>query len=1372
MPVVLALLFSSPGAVAQGVTIDVTSTDPGTIQSAIGGASSGDIINFNYASPTTINVGGGGFWANGVTLNSGGAGSTTISASGSWPTALTIRDSGSLTSSGSTLAIQSTSSGDSNPAYGVLASSSSMIPGQGTATIGEISCDIKATAGQWVSYGILTGDCALEIGKISSGYTVSATCGSGSAFAIVANSITGIDGGTMEISGTVEAQANGNAVAEGVVTAQGYHGTGPGIKLKLTEEGTLSATGSAYDSLNVAISCNGSAASTVELVAGCHINGAIALSDSNVNDKLTLSGTSGSTSYSGNISGVNAIDVTGGTWTLSGAISDAAALTKTSTGTLTLWGANTYSGGTTVSAGKLVGNSTSLQGNIIDNAEVEFNQTTGGTYSGNLSGTGSLTKTGTGALTLSGSNTYSGGTTVSAGRLVGDTTSLQGNIIDNAAVEFNQGSASAFAGDVSGTGSLTKTGTGALTLSGSNTYSGGTTVSAGRLVGNTTSLQGNITDNAEVEFNQGNTSAFTGNISGSGSVLKSGTGALTVSGTNTYSGGTTVSAGRLIGNTESLPGNIINNAAVEFNQATSDGGYMGSMSGTGSLTKSGTGMLTLSGTNTYSGGTTVSGGRLIGYSVSLQGNITNNAEVEFSQAIDGAYTGDMSGTGSLTKLGTGMLTLSGTNTYSGGTWVLEGRLVGDTTSLQGNITNRAEVEFNQATAGTYAGVMSGDGSLIKSGSGTLTLSGTNTYSGGTTVSAGRLVGNTTSLQGNIANDAAVEFNQATGGTYAGDMSGTGSLAKSGTGTLTLSGANTYSGGTTVSEGRLVGNTTSLQGNITNNAAVEFNQATGGTYAGDMSGSGSLTKSGSGMLTLSGSNTYSGGTTVAEGSLVVNGSVSSATTVNQGATLRGNATLGDLTINGTVAPGNSIGLVTVNGAYTHDAGATYAVEINDREGNDRIHVNGSARINGGAVDVTAESGTYTAGMTYRILEATSRTGEFTGVTDNLPFLNCQLSYGETYVDLVLARSHMPYADVAQTRNQFATATYLDSLYAGATGDLSTIMGAIDSLTAADARAAFDHLGGEPYADLAGVDMNAANLFTDTAFYRLYNGADLDCAPAESGRRFWAYSLGNWQRQWKENAGYDSYYGYNNQLAGFMIGCDNQFDTVLLGFAGGYGESDVRYVNAPATDKTDVVNFSLYGKADFGNAYLAGIVGYTHGKNAMTRTILIDGLAARTASGSLGGNVFDSLMQAGYNFQFGRWRMTPIAGLRCGYAGMGDTAETGADSVNLAVGDSHRSSLTSHLGGRLAFCMTQKWRAEAYGQWEHEYADVCNDITMEFAGSPGTFGVRSAVAERDGARVGLTAIGELNKRVSLNVNYDALVRATGASQQFTGGLSIGF
>ena len=100
----------------------------------------------------------------------------------------------------------------------------------------------------------------------------------------------------------------------------------------------------------------------------------------------------------------------------------------------------------------------------------------------------------------------------------------------------------------------------------------------------------------------------------------------------------------------------------------------GAITGQGGLTKDGSGTLTLLGANTYSGGTTVSGGTLIGNTTSLQGAIANNAAVAFDQSAAGTYAAAMSGTGSLTKAGGGILTLTGADSDSGLTSVLDGTL--------------------------------------------------------------------------------------------------------------------------------------------------------------------------------------------------------------------------------------------------------------------------------------------------------------------------------------------------------------------------------------------------------------------------------------------------------------------------------------------------------------------------------------------------------------------------------------------------------------------------------------------------------------------------------------------------------------------------
>ena len=152
----------------------------------------------------------------------------------------------------------------------------------------------------------------------------------------------------------------------------------------------------------------------------------------------------------------------------------------------------------------------------------------------------------------------------------------------------------------------------------------------------------------------------------------------------------------------------------------------------------------------------------------------------------------------------------------------------------------AALIFNRSDALTYAGVISGTGTLTKSGTGTLTLTGDNTYTGATTISAGTLQlgngGTTGSVAGNIVDNAALVFNRSNALTYAGVVSGTGiAHPERRPARLTLTGANTYTGGTTISAGTLqIGNggtTGSVAGNIVDNGALIFNRSNALTYAG-------------------------------------------------------------------------------------------------------------------------------------------------------------------------------------------------------------------------------------------------------------------------------------------------------------------------------------------------------------------------------------------------------------------------------------------------------------------------------------------------------------------------------------------------------------
>ena len=453
--------------------------------------------------------------------------------------------------------------------------------------------------------------------------------------------------------------------------------------------------------------------------------------------------------------------------TFSGVIQDGAgtvALTKTGAGTLTLSGANTFSGNTSISAGTLaVGAS-----HVIPD----------GAGKGDVSVTGTLAFVGDFSETING---LSGAGTIDKTSGTGTTTLTVGN----------NDSIGTFAGVIqnsTGTLGLTKVGSSTQTLSGANTYAGDTTISGGTLaigannvipdgtgkgdvtVNGTLAFAGDFSDtinglsgNGSVNKTAGtgtstltigsdhDTSTFSGaiqNSSGTLALTKVGTGTTTLSGINTYTGQTTVNVGGLtlsggsaIADTAAVvlantSGGVLTLSSSEAIGSLSGGGttggnvalgantlatgnassttFAGVIGGTGSLVKFGTGTFTLTGTNTYSGNTTINAGTLaIGASNVLPdgagyGDVTVHGTLafagDFSETING-----LSGLGFVNKTsGTGLSTLTVGNDN-------------DTSAFDGTIQN---------TTGTVG--------LTKVGTGTLTLSSENTYSGATNINAGVL----------------------------------------------------------------------------------------------------------------------------------------------------------------------------------------------------------------------------------------------------------------------------------------------------------------------------------------------------------------------------------------------------------------------------------------------------------------------------------------------------------------------------------------------------------------------------------------------------------------------------------------------------------
>lgn len=441
-----------------------------------------------------------------------------------------------------------------------------------------------------------------------------------------------------------------------------------------------------------------------------------------------------------------------------------------------------------------IGSNVTLNATGGHNPNVTFSGTGDWLLAGNTSGTVvNLTQAGPGTLTLSGTYNHPGSTTLSNGTLVlANQNSLQNRTLtlDGGSLVFDSGVAA-----------------NAFTL-------GGLQGSLGVVLQNNSLAPIALT----VGGNNANTT-YGGSLTGPGSLIKSGSGVLTLSGTNTHAGGTSVNAGVLaIPATGALPGwneagryavgpgaglavgnnltagniatmlgtgNFASGASIGFDTSLGDRTYSDAIANVGGnvlgLVKVGANTLTLTAANTHTGDTAVRDGTLrLAHSHALQNSTLTTGGIEFDQSVAGnAFTmGGLSGSGNV--------------------------------ALRNNAATPAAVALtvggNNANT-TYSGVLSGSGGLAKVGSGTLVLTGNNVQTGTTTINEGMLqvgAGGTSGTlgMGDVGNHATLVFNRSDALNVHNRISGSGDLVKRGAGTLTLLDANTYAGSTTIEAGTL------------------------------------------------------------------------------------------------------------------------------------------------------------------------------------------------------------------------------------------------------------------------------------------------------------------------------------------------------------------------------------------------------------------------------------------------------------------------------------------------------------------------------------------------------------------------------------------
>jgi autotransporter-associated beta strand protein len=707
-------------------------------------------------------------------------------------------------------------------------------------------------------------------------------------------------------------------------------------------------------------------------------------------------------------SGVVVVDTTNGDVNQNvGWASGSLNLTKLGDNTLTLDETNTYTGTTKIGAGALVfGKQAALNGSIDSltpaNVTVESGAVLGLGVGDALSGYFDSA-----AIDAVLNGSHMGSSTAATGMKIGsqiglDTTNATGGT-------FTRDTAM---GDLSGGNSigLAKLGAGTLILSAANTYTGTTTIGGGTLT-----------------------------LSGSGT-LGGGANALTMSGGSLDLGGTTnrtvgaVSITAAAGSGDTIGNGSLTGTSYAASNNAGNAIVSAILLGSAGLTKSGGGTLTLSGTNTYTGATTISDGAV---SVGADGNlgnanalvfdggtlqVTGTALTSYAAGMIGSHSVTQNsgknigldiadagntftvsqaltqGAGGLIKTGAGKLILSGNNTYAGGTMIRGGTLVlsgsgtlgvggaltmgggqldlgglsrtvgsvyigaaagsGDTIG-NGSITGTSYAVSTAAGNAVVSANLLGSGGLTKSGAGTLTLSGNNTYTGTTTVGAGTLALSGAGTLGGGANAL----------TMSGGSLDLGTLSRT-VGAVSITAA--AGSGDTIVNGSLTG-TSYAASNGSGNAIVSA----------ILSGSAGLTKSGNGALILSGNNTYAGGTTVSVGALNINaqGTSSGNSAIGTG-TLTISAGTIDNTSGGAITLGTN-NAVTIGGNFTF--GGTNALNVGagaaSITGSRTITLNGNNPLTFGAVTntqnaattLTVTNGTGTGGSTVLNLGSYALTG---------------------------------------------------------------------------------------------------------------------------------------------------------------------------------------------------------------------------------------------------------------------------------------------------------------------------------------------------------------------------------------------------------------
>ena len=722
--------------------------------------------------------------------------------------------------------------------------------------------------------------------------------------------------------------------------------------------------------------------------------------------------------------------------------------------------------------------------------------------------------------------------------------------------------------------------------------------------------------------------------------------------------------------------------------------------------------------------------------------------------------------------------------WNGTTTVADGTIHGGSgTWSAGPATNWTDVNGTVASAwaGTFAVFQNNPGNItVDASAGMVSTTGMQFIGTGWTVA-----GDPITLNGAGGNTALRVGDGTLGGaayraTIGSELTGNSRLVKDDLGTLILTGANSHTGGTTIAAGTLqIGNGSmagSIAGDVLNNGTLAFNRSNDLTVAGAITGSGTLRQIGSGTTMLTGdSSGFTGTTQVETGALSVNGKLGGTLTVLAGGQLQGVGIVGDVSVFGTIAPGNSIGTMTV-GNITFQPGSIYQVEVNANGQSDRIVATGTATLNGGSVQVLAGQGNYLPSTTYTILTAAGgRTGTFTGVTSNLAFLAPSLSYDPDNVYLTLTRNTVSFPSVGGTFNQRQAGAGVESL-----GQGNPIWNAVVQMDAPTAQAAFNQLSGEVHASAKTALYEDSRLVRDGALSRLrqaFGGnvvapstaqvASVDdacsgetCqADPTTGIAAWAQGFGSWGYTSSDgNAA-----GLSRSTGGVLVGVDAAvFEVARLGLFGGYSHTNFNVADRQSSGGSDNVHLGAYGGAQWGPIGIRAGLAYTWHNLSTSRSVAFPGFADSLRA-TYGAGTFQVFGEAGYRVEVGQAAFEPFANIAYMSLSTKGFSETGGAAALTSTGLTNNVTATT-LGLRAGSAFVIAGLAgQARGTvgWQHAFTDTTPWANLQLAGGT-PFTVNGVPIAKDAALLELGVDLRLSERASVGLGYTGQF-ASGAQDQ---------